>query len=80
MRRIRGDIPELTWDQELELLCGPAIGPNWPNDGGTKEFKRERSSFRSEEERRAAWEAHREQVVEWCLQGRPWAEEHYDAE
>ena len=73
MRRVRGDVPELTWDQSLELMIGP-------NDGGAKKFERERSSFGSEEERRKAWEAHREQVVEWCLQGRPWAEEHYDAE
>ena len=81
MTRMRGDIPvTLTGDQDMELLCGPYIGPDWPNDGGTKEFRRERSNFASEEERRQAWLAHRERITEWCLQGRPWAAEHYDAE
>ncbi len=81
MARIRDDIPfELTWDQEMELLCGPYIGPNWPNDGGTKEFRRERSNFASEEERRQAWLLHRERIIEWSQSGRPWAAEHYEAE
>jgi hypothetical protein len=70
---------ELTPEQDLELLCGPYIGPNWPDDrDDDKAFIRERSNFASEEERRQAWRAHRERLIEqtpdWT---RPWAAEHY---
>lgn len=71
MVRLAGDGPtELTWDQDIELLVGPR----------DDEFDPERSHFDSEEERRQAWLLHRERITEWCLQGRPWAAEHYDAE
>jgi hypothetical protein len=67
MTRLRRDAPaKLTLDQELELLCGPLIGPNWPNDGGTPMFRPERSNFASEEERRAAWEANRERLIDYA--------------
>lgn len=71
---------ELTWEQKLELLIGPGIGPGWPNDGGTAEFRPERSNFDSEAERREAWEAHRDLIREWCLVGIPWAQERYEPE
>jgi hypothetical protein len=71
MARVRGDGPtELTWDQELELLCGP-----WDDD---RPFSPERSSFDSEAQRRQAWLDNAEQITEYCLRGQPWAAEHYE--
>ena len=42
MRRIRGDVPELSFEQRLELICGLLDEP--------KVFSAERSDFDSEEQ------------------------------
>ena len=81
MARLRRSVPaQLTWQQEMELLCGPYIGPNWPDDPDeSKVFIPERSNFASEEERREAWLAHRERITDWAPDWtRPWAAEHFE--
>lgn len=79
MARIRGGVPaQLTWDQEMELICGPYIGPNWPDDKDDADiFIPERSNFASEAQRREAWFAHRERILDSAPNG-AWAQERYD--
>ena len=68
-------VSTLTFEQELELLCGPHDAPEGQDN---KVFVAERSAFASEEERKAAWLDHTEMIIEECLKGRPWAAERYD--
>ena len=64
MARLSREAPrQLTWDEDLELICGPAGGPDDQDDD--QAFDPERSDFASEAERRAAWFANRERLLEW---------------
>ena len=62
------------------MLCGQGIGPNWPDDE-TDEFVPERSNFESEAARRAAWEVHRERLLDEApSHAKPWAARRYDSD
>lgn len=65
----RPRVTDLSWGQLLELVCG--------GGDADAEFNAECSNFGSEEERRAAWEANRERLLDWS-HGQPWAAERYD--
>ena len=61
---------QLTFDEELELIIGPA------HEVGDPE-QRPVSNFPSDEDRREAWLAHERQIREACLRGEPWAAQRY---
>jgi hypothetical protein len=72
MTRLTGEVPaELTLFQDFELLLGQT--------GDAREFDPERSGFGSEQERRAAWFANRERLIDWAP-SRPWAQERYEGD
>jgi hypothetical protein len=69
-RRVPPKLRQLTFDEELELICGPGHDANG-------NFV---SAFQDEAERRAAWEANRERLMDDMegKPGQPWAWEAYE--
>jgi hypothetical protein len=69
-RRVPPKLRELSFDEELELVCGPGRDAN----GNPV------SAFQDEAERRGAWETHRERLM-GDMEGKPgrsWAWEAYE--